>query len=114
LPTHHSITSFFGPPKAKAGTEAGKAAPVMSKFDKDAWVAKLSDEQKELLKLEIDTLHESWLAVLREDIVKPDFLELKRFIKREIDGGKTVFPPLQDVYSWYVSASLSRVELEGD
>jgi uracil-DNA glycosylase len=108
LPTHNSITSFFGPPKPKPGGDTSKAAPVVSKFDKDAWVAKLSDEQKELLKLEIETLHESWLAVLREDIVKPDFLELKRFIKKEIDGGKTVFPPLQDVYSWCVSSSSPR------
>jgi uracil-DNA glycosylase len=53
------------------------------------------------LKLEIDTLDPSWLASLREDIVQKDFLELKRFLQREIDSGNKVFPPLHEVYSWF-------------
>lgn len=65
-------------------------------------MAKLTDEQKELLKLEIDTLHESWLAALKDEVVSKEFLELKRFLKKEIESGKKVFPPMEDVYSWYV------------
>lgn len=95
-----SITSFFGAPKPKP------EAP----FDKDAWVAKLSDEQKDLLKLEIDTLHESWLPHLKEVLVSPQFLELKRFLKKELASGKTVYPPMKDVYSWYVK-SVSSLQL---
>ena len=53
------------------------------------------------MKLEIDTLDPSWLAHLREDIVHKDFLELKRFLQREIDSGNKVFPPLPEVYSWF-------------
>lgn len=87
---------------------AAAAAPAavftaQSKFDKEAWVAKLTDEQKELLQLEIDTLHESWLGPLRDELTSKSFLDLKRFIKKEKESGKTIFPPLPDVYSWYVS-----------
>ena len=89
-----SITSFFGAPKVTA------AKPV--EFDKDKWVSSLTPEQSDLLKLEIDTLHESWLAHLKDDLVKNDFLDLKRFLKKEKEAGKKVFPPEQDIYSWYV------------
>lgn len=87
-----SITSFFGAPKA-----AGKP-----NFDKEKWVSSLTDEQRELLKLEIETLHESWLAHLKEEVVSPSFLKLKRFLKKELEDGKDIFPPQADVYSWYV------------
>ena len=78
-------------------------APALArKFDKEAWVERLSQEQKDLLALEIFSLHETWLAVLKDEILKPEFLELKRFLKREREAGKTIFPPAEDVYSWYV------------
>ena len=104
-----SITSFFGQPKRAAGLDAADAAKKGSvcKFDKDNWLAGLSDEQKDLLKLEIDTLHESWLAQLKDEIVSKDFLELKRFLKKELDAGKTVYPPMEDVYSWSVAVPFS-------
>lgn len=72
----------------------------MPKWDKDAWVAKLSDEQKELLKLEIETLHESWLQHLKDEVTSTSFLSLKKYLKKEKETGKTVYPPLEDVYSW--------------
>lgn len=97
-----SITSFFGPPKSSASSADPKAT-IPSKFNKDAWVAKLTDEQKDLLQLEIDTLDESWLLHLKDELVTPQFLDLKRFLKKEIEDGKTVYPPMRDVYSWYAS-----------
>jgi len=116
-----SITSFFSSPKAPLSTNSTApnssapasspiAKPAVTKaepaaapapFDKEAWVAKLKPEQKELLKLEINTLHESWLAVLKDEVVSESFLTLKRFLKSEAESGKTIFPPSQDVYSWY-------------
>ena len=92
-----SITAFFGAPKP----DPNKPTAAAAKFDKDAWVAKLTDEQKELLQLEIDTLHESWLPHLKDVLVTPQFLQLKRFLKQELQSGKTVYPPMKDVYSWY-------------
>ncbi|EQL32648.1 actin-like protein 4 [Blastomyces dermatitidis ATCC 26199] len=100
-----SITSFFGAPKVKNSSALGTTklsfAPVPTvNFNKEKWVAGLTAEQKELLKLEIDTLDESWLAHLKEEVVTTEFLNLKRFLKREIAGGAKIFPPLEEVYSW--------------
>jgi uracil-DNA glycosylase len=92
-----SITAFFGAPKTTPKAEVN--------FSKDEWVAELSDEQRELLELEIDTLHDSWLPHLRDVLVSPQFLELKRFLKKELQAKKTVYPPMRDVYSWYVKSS---------
>ena len=101
-----SITSFFGAPKTSSSTASSSTAPVV-KFDKEKWAAKLTDEQRELLKLEIETLHESWLAHLHEDVLTPSFLELKRFLKRERESGAKIFPPEEDVYSWSVQLPCS-------
>jgi uracil-DNA glycosylase len=93
-----SITAFFGAPKASSAP--GTKSSVATNFDRDAWISKLTDEQKDLLKLEIETLHESWLPHLKDVLVSPQFLELKRFLQKELSTGKTVYPPMADVYSW--------------
>jgi uracil-DNA glycosylase len=106
-----SIMSFFGAPKAANGasgskpgaTAAASSAPEPTiVFDKAKWVATLTSEQKELLKLEIDTLHESWLALLKEEITSAEFLNLKRFLNKETEAGRKWFPAKEDVYSWFV------------
>lgn len=103
-----SITSFFGAPTAAPPTKSAPAsssnaaqAAGTSKFHKAAWVALLADEQRSLLQLEIDTLDESWLAELKDEIVTKEFLDLKRFLDREASAGKKIFPPREDIYSWY-------------
>jgi uracil-DNA glycosylase len=113
-----TITSFFSAPKpgggsgsgsAKSGAQASSAsasAPALSKFNKAEWVASLTPEQRTLLKLEIDTLDESWLAHLKQEVTSKEFLELKKFLDRETAAGKKWFPPKEDVYSWYVSSPL--------
>jgi uracil-DNA glycosylase len=96
-----NIASFFGAAPKPTGTGAGGSAPAPAvKFDKAKWVASLKPEQKELLQLEIDTLDESWLAHLKDDLVTKEFLDLKRFLDREISSGRKVFPPRNDIYSW--------------
>lgn len=60
----------------------------------------MTAEQKELLQLEIDTLDESWLAQLKEEVLTPEFLALKRFLKKEKESGAKIFPPENDIYSW--------------
>lgn len=106
-----SITSFFGPPKPNptaSGSDAAKAQSqsASTPFDKEKWVNSLTDEQKQLLRLEIGTLHESWLAVLKDEITSKEFLNLKRFLKSEVESGKKVFPPSEDVYSWYTTTTI--------
>ncbi|KAI2616041.1 uracil-DNA glycosylase [Hypoxylon sp. NC1633] len=102
-----SITSFFGAPKSSptsspassAKNNAGPVAPA-SKFDKEKWVASLSLEQKRHLQLEIQTLDPSWLQHLKDEIIHPEFIALKKFLESEVKAGKKVFPPREDVYSW--------------
>ncbi|KAI0151647.1 uracil-DNA glycosylase [Xylariaceae sp. FL1272] len=101
--TNSSITSFFGPPKTTAkpnSTSSSAPEPATPKFNKEAWVATLTPEQKKHLQLEINTLHESWLVHLKDEIVKPEFINLKKFLESEIKNGETIFPPSEDVYSW--------------
>ena len=99
-----SLNAFFGAPKPVATSaqksDSSQSEPGPIKFDKEKWVASLKDEQRQLLKLEIDTLDVSWLSHLKNDLVSSDFLSLKRFLQQEIDSRKTIFPPLEDVYSW--------------
>ncbi|KAI0473884.1 uracil-DNA glycosylase [Xylariaceae sp. FL0804] len=95
-----SITSFFGPPKPAQAAPSKPAQAAPPKFDKAAWVATLTPEQKRLLALEIQTLDPSWLEHLKDDIVKPEFLKLKSFLESEVKSGAKVFPPREDVYSW--------------
>ena len=99
-----TLTSFFGQPKITPAAGNASSAPetqgAASNFDKEKWVATLNAEQKDLLKLEIDTLDPTWLAHLKDEITTPSFLGLKRFLKKEIDAKKDIFPPLEEVYSW--------------
>ncbi|TDZ40263.1 Uracil-DNA glycosylase [Colletotrichum spinosum] len=100
-----SITSFFGsaPKPAASKPSNGAADPAETtppKFDKERWVAGLTAEQKELLQLEIDTLHESWLGLLKDEVTSKEFLDLKRFLNRETTAKRQWFPPKEDVYSW--------------
>lgn len=114
-----SITSFFGAPKVtaaagnKSGADGAAAAPEPPtvKFDKAKWAAGLTDEQRKLLKLEIDTLDESWLAHLKGEITSKEFLDLKRFLEREDASNKKVFPPKEDVYSWSRHTPLHSVKV---
>ncbi|KAJ0416029.1 uracil-DNA glycosylase-like protein [Aspergillus carlsbadensis] len=109
-----SITSFFAAPKssptASATTKTAAPCRVSSGFNKQKWVATLTAEQKELLQLEIDTMDESWLAHLKEEIVKPEFLALKRFLQKEKQSSK-VFPPEEDIYSWSRHTPLHNVKV---
>ena len=90
--------SIFNGASATAAPSAA-AAPA-PKFDKEKWIEKLTPEQKDLLALEIQSLDESWLAHLKDEVLSKDFLELKRFLKKEHEAGKKIFPPASDVYSW--------------
>ncbi|KAF1988344.1 uracil-DNA glycosylase [Aulographum hederae CBS 113979] len=119
-PKNASITSFFGTvgaPKSSPASSSPAAPantpipqPATSKFNKDAWVAKLTEEQRNLLALEINTLHDSWLAHLKDEITSKEFLDLKRFLQREAEAGKTIFPPSKDVYSWSRHTPLNTVK----
>lgn len=94
-----SITAFFTS-SAEASSSSNASAPPAPKFDKQRWISKLSDEQRSLLSLEINTMHDSWLGALKEELVTPDFLSLKRFLQSEKEKGMRIYPPEGDIYSW--------------
>lgn len=99
--TTATTASMFS--SAAAAPPPAEAAAPLPKFDKGKWVEKLTPEQKDLLALEIASLDETWLSQLKDEIVTKDFLDLKRFLKKEHENGKKIFPPAADVYSWCVS-----------
>ena len=96
-----AITSFFKKDAVihSSTPRNAKAADQTTPFDRDSWLSGLDDRQRDLLRLEIDTLHPSWLGVLHAELTKPYFLSLKEFLAKE-RRSKTVFPPEEDVYSW--------------
>ena len=91
-----------------AFSQLSAPASATSNFNKEKWVEKLTPEQKDLLSIEILSLHESWLAALKDEILSKDFLDLKRFLKKERESGKQIFPPAEDLYSWYELISTSH------
>ncbi|KAJ5121206.1 Uracil-DNA glycosylase [Penicillium bovifimosum] len=112
-PKGGSITAFFGAPKPKPASTQSTSTPASrsNNFDKQKWVSSLTTEQKELLQLEIDTLDESWLAHLKDELTSTDFLNLKRFLKKEKDSKVKVFPPEEDIYSWSRHTPLHTVKV---
>ncbi|CUM67307.1 uncharacterized protein PRCAT00005000001 [Priceomyces carsonii] len=67
-------------------------------FNKETWVSSLTEEQRDLLDIEIEHLHITWLVFLHKSLTKPYFLNLKRFLKSQ--SNKTIFPPRHMIYSW--------------
>ncbi|ORZ21120.1 uracil-DNA glycosylase-like protein [Absidia repens] len=61
----------------------------------------LDDETKNLLFLEMTTMHYDWLKVLKPELTKPYFLKVKRtYLKQELLDKKVIYPPAKDIYSW--------------
>ncbi|GAN11140.1 uracil-DNA glycosylase [Mucor ambiguus] len=87
-----------------AGTTAKKRDP------KDLFKG-ASQETLELLDLEITTMNYEWLKVLAPEMTKPYFLKLKRYLKAELAAKKTIFPPLNQIYSWSNYTPPSKVKV---
>ncbi|EMG46010.1 ung1 Uracil-DNA glycosylase [Candida maltosa Xu316] len=77
-------------------------------FNKTEWIESLTPEQRNLLQLEIDNLHITWLAYLHKELTKPYFLKLKNFLKSQ--SSKTIFPPSDKIYSWSHLTPLPNVK----
>ena len=94
----------------KPQTKDNNTTNEFTSFDKQGWIDSLTQEQKELLQLEIDTLHISWLSQLYKELTKPYFLNLKKFLQSQHQQSKTVFPKPQDIYSWSNLTPLPNVK----
>ncbi|GAA5930044.1 uracil-DNA glycosylase [Sporobolomyces koalae] len=127
------LSSPASPPRSQTATTVlSAAAPPMSaaaasapSFSLDAYKASLSTAgsdptEADLLRLECETLDRSWLSLLKDEIRKPYFRELKAFLWKEglrgtqdkdQKGKLTVFPPARDVYSWSRYTPLENVKV---
>ncbi|BGP51868.1 uracil DNA glycosylase [Rhodotorula kratochvilovae] len=106
--------------EASSSPQTTDAAPA---FSPTAFLSSLSTSsspsEADLLALECATLDPSWLAHLQEELRKPYFLDLKRFLWKEglrgtqdREGGKLrVFPPARDVYAWSRYTPLQDVKV---
>ncbi|EDK44524.1 uracil-DNA glycosylase [Lodderomyces elongisporus NRRL YB-4239] len=70
------------------------------KFNKTNWVNGLTLDQRETLQLEIEKLHITWLAALHQELTKPYFIKLKKFLASQTLQKKVIFPKQEDIYSW--------------
>ncbi|KAG6903182.1 hypothetical protein C0995_002725 [Termitomyces sp. Mi166 len=68
------------------------------------------DIEQRLASLERDTMGESWFQVLKPEFEKPYFCKLKTFLLDE-HRSHTVYPPLDDVYSWSKLTPLEQVKV---
>ncbi|CAG8786769.1 20992_t:CDS:2, partial [Dentiscutata erythropus] len=76
---------------------------------------KMNDEMKKLLQIELETMDNEWLKVLINELQKPYFAELKRFLATEKSNNKKLFPPDPQIYSWsrYTPPSTVKVVILG-
>ncbi|GAA5912972.1 hypothetical protein JCM8208_002419 [Rhodotorula glutinis] len=103
----------------------GKGKSAAAPFSPSSFLSSLSTSppsptEADLLALEGATLGPSWLEHLANELRKPYFLELKRFLWKEGlrgtedrgEGGKLrVFPPARDVYAWSRYTPLQDVKV---
>ncbi|GJJ69153.1 uracil-DNA glycosylase [Entomortierella parvispora] len=88
-----------------AGAGASSSSPSPSSFlplakARPDILKGLSDEMRDLLRLEQDTMDATWLRALQMEFSKPYFIALKKFLKQEEASRQQVFPPKGDIYSW--------------
>jgi len=75
-------------------------------FSLAAYQESLPEEEKHLLQLECDTMGKSWLKFLKDEIRKPYFINLKRFLWDEgvqwpeVSKNLKVFPAPHNIYAW--------------
>lgn len=89
--------------------EVAEKVNVSSDF-KTKFISTLTEEQKELLDLEINTMEDSWFQALSGEFLRPYFLTLKRFLKAQYAAKQTIFPPQNDIYSWSRLTPLNNVK----
>ncbi|TEB34698.1 uracil-DNA glycosylase [Coprinellus micaceus] len=76
-------------------------------FSLSAYQGSLSEGEKDLLRLECECIGLSWLKLLKDEIRKPYFIELKKFLWQaglkscsDTPPNLNIYPSAKDVYSW--------------
>ncbi|KAF8623690.1 hypothetical protein AX17_007388 [Amanita inopinata Kibby_2008] len=88
----------------------GTSSPVKLNaipFSLSGFRESMSEEEGRILALECDTMGKSWLKVLKDEIKKPYFLQLKRFLWEEgvrwpndVPNNLKVYPAPRNIYAW--------------
>ncbi|KDQ15257.1 hypothetical protein BOTBODRAFT_108964 [Botryobasidium botryosum FD-172 SS1] len=108
-----------GKDKEEGDAESSALQPAgsASTFSVEDFKASLSEEEKELLELECETMGPTWYAHLKEEVRKSYFTNLKKFLRTEGVIGTVdkkplpVFPPAKDIYSWSRGSELGNVRV---
>ncbi|KAI9057215.1 uracil-DNA glycosylase [Trametes sanguinea] len=121
MPSASSTAKAPAAKKARTTTTTGiTSTPSLNSipFSMSEFQNSLSGEEKELLALECQTMGKSWLKVLKDEIRKPYFLKLKRFLREQgVKGPEDsapnlkVYPAPQNIYAWSNLTPLGRVKV---
>ncbi|RDB21559.1 Uracil-DNA glycosylase [Hypsizygus marmoreus] len=90
-----------------------KSADVRSPVGTDVdavCITSMATVEAMLSTLENDTMEPSWFEALQPEFKKPYFLKLKAFLLNE-HKSHTVYPPLNDIYSWSMLTPLEQVKV---
>ncbi|KAJ7761463.1 uracil-DNA glycosylase-like protein [Mycena olivaceomarginata] len=119
LSSSSNTTSTSSPPtnasflnRRGLGTQRLNSIP----FSLSAFVDSLPTDARALLALECDTMGKSWLKLLADELAKPYFVDLKRFLYAEGVKGAgdrappRIYPQPKDIYAWS-NTPLGRVKV---
>mmetsp|Transcript_13280 Transcript_13280/g.20866 ORF Transcript_13280/g.20866 Transcript_13280/m.20866 type:complete len:301 (+) Transcript_13280:147-1049(+) len=129
-----SIRSFFKRPgaeqtdeeagqqkkKAKTSLEDGAEQPEAQSKNgsENSKQAAIDDEKLEELRAKVKNVKDaaaclpaSWAERLGQEVKKPYFQKLNDFVAKEIDSGKIVFPPLNEVFSALYLCPFDKVKV---
>lgn len=56
-------------------------------------------------------INESWKKLLAEEFEKPYFGEIKSFLKKEIEAGKTIYPHQSNIFAAFDATPLSNLKV---
>jgi uracil-DNA glycosylase len=70
-----------------------------------------TEEDAELLVLELSQLPPDWLQFLGDELTKPYFRRLKAFLSSERSKGCKIFPPESAIYTWARLCSFSSIKV---
>ncbi|KAI0749486.1 uracil-DNA glycosylase [Daedaleopsis nitida] len=114
------FSSTPSPSPSTSSKIAKTDTPILNSipFSLSEYQKKFSEEEKQLLELECETMGRSWLKVLKDEIRKPYFLELKKFLyDKGVRGPENskpnldIYPSPKNIYTWSNLTPLGRVKV---
>lgn len=91
---------------SKPASDTASTSEVFFSPPADAHLLKHGD-----IRVEQDTMDPAWYARLRDEIKASYFIDLKKYLSRELGAGKRIFPPAHLVHSWSRLTPLHTVKV---